>query len=124
MEQETARGFPDPAHDPEFSSSAAAWSKSEPGSRAHGSELDPGRGHQFRFRPRIWALSLLVLGVWMALLLDLALGRLVLGVLLAFGLGLAVIVGTMALGIMGHGVFAAGDRVIAWLRKSSRWPDE
>ena len=79
---------------------------------------------QFPFRPRIWALSLLVLGVWISLLLDLALGRLVLGVLLAFGLGLAVIVGTMALGIMGHGVFAAGDRVIAWLRKSSRWPDE
>ena len=44
-----------------------------------------------------WFFSLLVLGVWISLLLDLALGRLVLGVLLAFGLGLAVIVGTMVL---------------------------
>ena len=124
MEEEPARGFPDPLHDPDFASSAAFWDKSEPGSPAYGSEQRQRREHQFRFWPRIWAVSLLVLGVWAALLLDLMLGRLVLGVLVAFGLGLAVIVGTMALGIMGHGLFAAGDRVLAWLRKSTRWPEE
>ena len=50
-------------------------------------------------------------------------GPLILGVLMAFGLTLALIVGTMGLGIMGFGLFAAGDHVIAWLRQGRRWPE-
>ena len=42
---------------------------------------------------------------------------------MAFGLTLALIVGTMALGIMGFGLFAVGDHVSAWLRQGTRWPE-
>ncbi len=42
----------------------------------------------------------------------------------AFGLTLAVILGAMGLGIMGCGLFAAGDHVIAWLRQGSQWAEQ
>ena len=64
---------------------------------------------------RIWVVSLVLLAIWLGLLLDPMVGPLILGVLMAFGLTLALIVGTMGLGIMGFGLFAAGDHVIAWL---------
>jgi hypothetical protein len=72
---------------------------------------------------RIWVVSLVLLALWLGLLLDPMVGPLILGVLMAFGLTLALIVGTMALGIMGFGLFAAGDHVIAWLRQGRRWPE-
>ena len=62
--------------------------------------------------------------VWTGLFLDPLIGPILLAVLMAFGLTLAVIVGTMALGIMGRGLFAAGDHVIAWLWQGTRWPDQ
>jgi hypothetical protein len=72
---------------------------------------------------RIWVVSLVLLALWLGLLLDPMVGPLILGVLMAFALTLALIVGTMGLGIMGFGLFAAGDHVIAWLRQGSRWPE-
>ncbi|MGZ3382896.1 MAG: hypothetical protein ACXVBB_21910, partial [Isosphaeraceae bacterium] len=72
---------------------------------------------------RIWVVSLVLLAIWLGLFLDPMAGPLILGILMAFGLTLALIVGTMGLGIMGFGLFAAGDHVIAWLRQGSRWPE-
>ena len=72
---------------------------------------------------RIWVVSLVLLAIWLGLLLDPMAGPLILCILMAFGLTLALIVGTMGLGIMGFGLFAAGDHVIAWLRQGSRWPE-
>ncbi len=73
---------------------------------------------------RIWVVSLILIVFWTGLLLDPMVGPLILSVLLAFGLTLALIVGTMALGLMGYGLFAAGDHVIAWLRQGTRWPEQ
>jgi len=135
MDQEPARAFPDPWHDPDFSPCQVAGRKSERGSTSGGSWNDQGgRQRSRRFRVRIWVVSLVLLAIWLGLLLDpmvgplilgilMAIGLLILGVLMAFGLTLALIVGTMGLGIMGFGLFAAGDHVIAWLRQSSRWPE-
>ena len=124
MDQEPARAFPDPWHDPDFSPRQIAGRKSERGSTSGGSWNDPGgKQRSRRFRVRIWVVSLVLLAIWLGLLLDPMAGPLILGILMAFGLTLALIVGTMGLGIMGFGLFAAGDHVIAWLRQGSRWPE-
>ena len=124
MDQEPARAFPDPWHDPDFSPREVVGRKSERVSTSGGSWNDQGgRQRSRRFRVRIWVVSLVLLAIWLGLLLDPMVGPLILGVLKAFGLTLALIVGTMGLGIMGFGLFAAGDHVIAWLRQGSRWPE-
>ena len=123
MDQEPARAFPDPWHDPDFSPRQVGR-KFERGSTSGGSWNDQGgRQRSRRFRVRTWVVSLVLLALWLGLLLDPMVGPLILGVLMAFGLTLALIVGTMGLGIMGFGLFAAGDHVIAWLRQGSRWPE-
>jgi len=124
MDQEPARAFPDPWHDPDFSPRQVVGRKSERGSASGGPWNDQGgRQRSRRFRVRIWVVSLVLLAIWLGLLLDPMVGPLILGILMAFGLTLALIVGTMGLGIMGFGLFAAGDHVIAWLRQGSRWPE-
>jgi hypothetical protein len=40
------------------------------------------------------------------------------------GLTLAILIGAMALGMLGTGLFAVGDRAVAWFQKSRRWPEE
>jgi len=124
MDQEPARAFPDPWHDQDFSPRQVAGRKSERASTSGGSWNDQGGKQQSRrFRKRIWVVSLVLLAIWLGPLLDPMVGPLILGILMAFGLTLALIVGTMGLGIMGFGLFAAGDHVIAWLRQGSRWPE-
>jgi len=124
MDQESASAFPDPGHDPDFSPRQVVGRKSERGSISGGSWNDQGgRQRSRRFRVRTWVVSLVLLALWLGLLLDPMVGPLILGVLMAIGLTLALIVGTMGLGIMGFGLFAAGDHVIAWLRQGSRWPE-
>ncbi|MGO8898313.1 MAG: hypothetical protein ACLQU5_08170 [Isosphaeraceae bacterium] len=124
MDQEPARAFPDPWHDPDFSPRQIVGHKPERGSTAGGSWNDQGgRQRSGRLQVRTWVVSLVLLALWPGLLLDPMVGPLILGVLMAFGLTLALIVGTMGLGIMGFGLFAAGDHVIAWLRQGSRWPE-
>lgn len=123
MDQEPARAFPDPWHDPDFSPRQIAGRKSERGSTSGGSWYDQGGRQRSRPRVRIWVVSLVLLAIWLGLLLDPMAGPLILCILMAFGLTLALIVGTMGLGIMGFGLFAAGDHVIAWLRQGSRWPE-
>ncbi len=124
VDQQSPRKFPDPWHDPDFSTDPTAWGKSEVGSKVGGSGPDQRARWQSRYRRRIWVISLVLLILWTGLLLDPMVGPLVLGSLLAFGLTLALIAGTMALGMMGHSLFAAGDHVIAWLRQGTRWPEQ
>ena len=124
MDQEYARAFPDPWHDPDFSPRQIVGPKPEHGSTSGCCWHDQGgRPRSRRFRVRFWVVSLVLLALWLGLLLDPMVGPLLLAVLMAIGLTLAVLVGTMGLGIMGFGLFAAGDHVIAWLRQGSRWPE-
>ena len=120
MDQEPARAFPDPWHDPDFSPRQIVEHKPERGSTSGGSWYDQGGRQRSRPRVRIWVVSLVLLAFWLGLLLDPMVGPLILAVLMAFGLTLAVMVGTMGLGIMGCGLFAAGDHFIGWLRHGSR----
>jgi len=125
MDHEAERAFPDPWHDPDFAPRRDIWGKSERGSIAGGSWFDPeGRQRSGRLRVRIWVASLVLFALWLGLLLDPMVGPLLLAVLMAFGLTLAVIAGTMGLGMMGFGLFAAGDHVIAWLRRGTQWPEQ
>jgi len=125
MDQESARAFPDPWHDPDFSPRQFVGQKPEHGSTSGGSWHDQGRRPQpRRFQVRIWVVTLVLFALWLGLLLDPMVGPLLLGVLMSFGLTLAVLVGTMGLGIMGVGLFAAGDRLISWLRQGTRWPEQ
>jgi hypothetical protein len=84
--------------------------------------LAPGGGRRRRGRP--WALGLVLGAVWLGLLLDPMLGPLILSMMAALGITLAVVAGAMGLGLVGTGLFAAGDRVVAWIRQGSRWPEE
>ena len=51
-------------------------------------------------------------------------GPIMLSLLMALGLTLAVVAAAMGLGWMGIGLFAAGDRVIAWFREGTHWPED
>ncbi len=125
MDQESASAFPDLRHDPDFSPRQVVGRKSEHDLTSGGSWHDrEGRQRSRRFQVRSWVVSLVLLTLWVGLLLDPMVGPLLLAVLMAFELTLAVMVGTMALGIMGFGLFAAGDHVIAWLRQGTRWPEQ
>ncbi len=75
-----------------------------------------------RWRTRSLLIALLM--VWLALLLDPIVGRMLWDAALGFGITLAVIAMAMGLGLTGSGLFAVGDRVLAWLRAGSRWPDD
>ena len=126
MDQEPAHADPDPWHDPDFTCRQAVWRKSGRGSStAGGTGHDPGARQWSRwFRARIMAVALVLLALWVGLLFDPLVGPLILAVLMAFGLTLAVMVGTMGLAMMGSGLFAAGDQILAWLRRGTRWPEE
>jgi hypothetical protein len=69
-------------------------------------------------------LAVILGAVWIGLLLDPAIATLALGVVFALGLTAGVFLAAMGLGMIGSGVFAIGDRVFAWLRQGSRWPEE
>jgi hypothetical protein len=120
MHEESALSFPDPWDDPDFSSRQVVWRKSARGSRHDQEERHP----YLRLQARIWVVSLVLLALLAGLLFDPMVGPLIVGVLMALGLTLVVLLGTMGLGIMGFGLFAAGEHVIAWLRQGTRWPDQ
>lgn len=55
---------------------------------------------------------------------DSGLLRVVVGFVAFPFLGLAIVAGAGLLGLVGYGLFAAGDRVVAAYRRAGRWPDE
>ena len=84
---------------------------------------DPQRRRR-QFRLRTVMLVIALAAVWMGVLLDPNVAPLVLVVLGAFGIGLGVMALAMGLGLLGFGLFAAGERTLGWLRRAVRWPDE
>ena len=56
-------------------------------------------------------------------LLDPMFGPLMLALVADVGLALGVMAGAMALGTLGFVLFAAGDQVVAWFRRSAEWPE-
>jgi hypothetical protein len=107
----------DASRDPDFATADVGSKKSGPG--ASDSQR---RRRQFRMRTLMLAVALAA--VWMGVLLDPSIGPLVLGILAAFGFTLALMGAAMGLGLLGLGLCSAGDRVVGWLRRASRWPDE
>ncbi len=68
--------------------------------------------------------SVMLLAVWLVVLLDPQIGPLVVLFLGAFAAALAVMGVAMGLGLLGIGLFAAIERSLDWIRRTSRWPDE
>jgi hypothetical protein len=77
-----------------------------------------------RSRWRTRSLLIAFLLIWLELLFDPTLGRMLWNAALGFGITLAVLALAMGLGLMGSGLFAVGDRLLAWMRAGSRWPDD
>ena len=87
----------------------------------------PGPGPRLRagaVRGPAWILALFLAVLCVDCLFDPVLGPLVLFLAVAVGLGLGVMIGAMVLGTIGFGLFAAGDRVVAWLRRGTRWVED
>ena len=105
----------DPESDPYFQISDVGPAK-EP--------APAGGGGRRAYRRRISVLGVVLAVVWLGVLLDPRVGPMVLLVLAAFVAVLGVFVGAMALGLLGFGLCAAGDRFIGWLRRGARWPKE
>jgi hypothetical protein len=80
------------------------------------------RRRQFRIRSMMLAVALVAVWIWV--LLDPFLGRLVLAILLWIGGTLAVVAAAMGLGLLGFGLCTAGERAIGWLRRAASWPEE
>jgi hypothetical protein len=77
-----------------------------------------------RYRLRSGLLAAVVAGVWLGLLVDPGFGPIVRGVLLAAGLTLGILLTALGLSWLGFGLFAAGDRVVGWVKRASRWPED
>jgi hypothetical protein len=75
-------------------------------------------------RTRSLVLLLALSAVWFAVLIDPRLGPLALYIAGAFLVALAVMATAMGLGLLGFGIFAAGDRLVSWVRRASQWPEE
>jgi hypothetical protein len=76
------------------------------------------------YRGRIGVLGVMLAVVWLGVLVDPRVGPLVLFVAAAFGLVLGLFGAAMGLGLLGFGLCVAGNRLVAWLRRGSRWPEE
>jgi hypothetical protein len=57
--------------------------------------------------------SVALIAVWMRVLIDLQIARLVLIIVGGFGVALAMVRLPMGLGLLGFGRFTAGDRVVS-----------
>lgn len=75
------------------------------------------------YRSRLLLLAIVVAGAWVAALGLPGLGRLAGLAAGAVGATLGILVGAMALGWLGFGLFAMGERVVAYLRRGPRWSD-
>jgi hypothetical protein len=83
----------------------------------------PGQGGR-AYRRRMAVLGVFLAVVWLGVLVDPQVGPMVLFALGGFGAVLGVFVAAMGLGLLGFGLCAAGDRLVGWLRRGSRWPEE
>ncbi len=91
--------------------------------KASASTSDEARGHR-PYRRRIRVLVAVLAIVWIGVLIDPHMGPSVLFVLAAFGAVIGLFGAAMGLGLIGFGLCSAGDRVVTWLRRGARWPEE
>ncbi len=77
-------------------------------------EQEQRRRRQFRIRSLM--LLVAVVAVWLLAFRTPGVRELVLGFFLLLGLGLGVGLVAMALSLVGFGLFAAWDRLVAWFR--------
>jgi hypothetical protein len=117
MDSMTRPDADDAGPDPYFEASEVGPDKAAAAAR------DAGRGRR-PYRRRMAVLAAMLTAVWMAVLADRNIAGLVLFVLAAFGAVVGLFAAAMGLGLLGFGLGAAGDRVVAWLRRGARWPDE
>jgi hypothetical protein len=104
---------PDYWHDPEFSDISG-------GGKA-GNPSDASSRHRTAIRGPAWILALFLAALCVDFLFDPLLGPMILALIAAVGLGLGVMAGAMVLGTIGWGLFAAGDRLVAWFRRGDPW---
>lgn len=76
------------------------------------------------YRRRVRVLVAVLAIVWIGVLVDPHVGPSVLFVLVAFGAVIGLFGAAMGLGLIGFGLCSAGDRVVTWLRRGTRWPEE
>ncbi len=108
----------DPGRDPYFRAEHVGPDKARSGGQAHRPER-----RRRRFRARTILLIAALVSAWSVVLVDPNIGPLVRFALGAFGMTLGVMGAAMGLGLLGFGLFAAGDRIIGWFRRGSTWPD-
>lgn len=79
----------------------------------------------WRWRARTTSLLLVVLmvGIWLGVLMDPMVGPFAWFGTLAIGLTLGILLMAIGLSWLGFGLFALGDWVVAWCRRTMRGPD-
>ncbi len=76
------------------------------------------------YRRRVRVLVAVLAIVWIGVLIDPHVGPSVLFVLAAFGAVIGLFGAAMGLGLIGFGLCSAGDRVVNWIRRGARWPED
>ena len=124
MSLDSRPDLPEPWQDPEFAPfpdpGHLQQAKGSPGLRPERLAKALGDRSLARHASLLW---LILAALFLGFLFDEFMGPVILFTLAAIGLGLAVLAGAMALGMAGTGLFAVGDRLFAWLKKGSRWPE-
>jgi hypothetical protein len=78
----------------------------------------------FRGRSLPWILTGIVAASWLGLLLDPMVGPLLLALLAAFTFTLSIVLGAMGLGMAGMVIHSGSVRLLSWIQRKARWPDE
>ena len=118
MDTATRPAGDDAGDDPYFQASDVGPAKASAASAS-----DDARGRR-PYRRRMTVLLAVLAIVWFGVLIDPHIGPSVLFVLAAFGAVIGLFGAAMALGLIGFGLCSAGDRVVTWLRRGARWPEE
>lgn len=101
--------------DPEFTPLPGAADKGRPGARPAGYASLNARG---------WIPWLLLAVLFLGLSSDPLVGPLIVGAVKLAALTVGIVAAAMLLGLIGSGLFAVGDRILAGLRGANHWPDE
>lgn len=87
------------------------------------SPIPPAKAPRGRSAAYIMPVAAMVAAVWVGVLFDPHLGPLTRFTLTAAGAALGVFALAIVLCWLGFGLFAVGDRLIAWVKRSSGWPE-
>lgn len=85
--------------------------------------MEARRQRVLGYRIRVMTLGLIVTAVWLVMLVDPGIGPMLWTAVGAFGLVLIGFVAMLGLVWVGFQVFAAGDWVLAYLKRLGSWDD-